>query len=71
MRAFFILLKLGPASSIAVIDLDEADRTNNVQKAKTLSFNREFDYSASGEYLVYGAIEKSASLPSVCIFGLN
>ena len=54
-------------SSIAVIDLNRADKTGNVNKAHDLKLRTEFRYTGAGEYLIFGGVEQEANLPSLTL----
>lgn len=66
MRALHMLLH-APAGekSLILIDLNAADEFGNVQKANNLQLRTKFRYTGAGEYLIFGGVERKASLPSL------
>ncbi|CAD6589678.1 MAG: hypothetical protein ASARMPRED_004166 [Alectoria sarmentosa] len=61
IRAIHMALRGGEDSTIAIIDLREADHgTDNVEKVHHLKLRTEFNYTGAGEYLIFGGVAPKA-----------
>ena len=66
MRALHILLHaLEGEKGLILIDLNTADENGNVEKARDLNLKTEFNYTAAGEYLIFGGVGPKVGLSSL------
>ena len=58
MRAIHILLHAPQGEKgLILIDLNAADESGNVEKARDLKLQTKFNYTAAGEYLIFGGVD--------------
>ena len=65
MRAIHILLHAPQGEKgLILIDLNAADESGNVEKARDLKLQTKFRYTAAGEYLIFGGVGPRVGLSS-------
>ena len=66
MRAIHILLHAPQGEKgLILIDLNTADESGNVEKARDLKLQTNFRYSAASEYLIFGGVSPRVGLSSL------